>query len=156
MPTYRVYYAEREATEADQNPFYGLHLQAGAAPERRPYKETEWEEEIEARDAAQALVLFFEAHAVNRRDIRRLDDAGESYELRGLEDFDPEKTYIWIEGDKLMEYQGMDEATPGIVTCPLCGGAGQVDEEVAEEYEAEFEEEEEEEEEEGEEEGSSR
>ena len=38
----------------------------------------------------------------------------------------------------------MDEATPGMVTCPLCGGEGEVDEAAAEEYLADQEEGEEE------------
>ena len=62
-----------------------------------------------------------------------VDEAGESQEVEGL-DYDPEKAYIWIEGDKLMEYQGMDEATPGMATCPLCGGQGEVVTEVADEF----------------------
>ena len=33
-----------------------------------------------------------------------------------------------------MEYQGMDETTPGMVTCPLCGGEGEVEEEIADEF----------------------
>jgi len=70
-----------------------------------------------------------------------VDETGQSHELQGVEDYDPEKTYIWIEDDKLMEYQGMDEATPGMVTCPLCGGEGEVVAEVAEEFTAEDEEE---------------
>jgi hypothetical protein len=42
-----------------------------------------------------------------------------------------------------MEYQGVDEATPGLVTCPLCGGEGEVEESVADEFLADHDEEEE-------------
>jgi hypothetical protein len=69
-----------------------------------------------------------------------VDETGQSHELQGL-DYDPEKTYIWIEDDKLMEFQGVGEATPGMATCPLCGGEGEVVAEVAEEFTAEDEEE---------------
>jgi hypothetical protein len=48
-----------------------------------------------------------------------------------------------------MEYQGLDEATPGMTACPLCEGAGEVTLEVAEEYLGEYGEEIVEEEEEG-------
>ncbi len=33
-----------------------------------------------------------------------------------------------------MEYQGMTEASEGTVTCPLCDGEGEVDEEIAGEF----------------------
>ncbi len=48
--------------------------------------------------------------------------------------YDPQKTYVWIENGKLMEYKGLDEGTPGMVSCPLCEGAGEVTAEVADEY----------------------
>jgi hypothetical protein len=33
-----------------------------------------------------------------------------------------------------MEYQGLDEVKPGLVSCPLCEGASEVTVAVAEEY----------------------
>jgi hypothetical protein len=41
-----------------------------------------------------------------------------------------------------MEYQGIGEATPGLVTCPLCDGRGEVEEQLADDYLAEWEDEE--------------
>lgn len=140
MPTYRVYYAERMPRGArDWMQTYGLRRLDVGTEEMR-HQEVEWEEEVEASNPAQALDAFFREHAADRTQVMWLDDEGQSHELEGL-DYDPEKTYIWIEDDKLMEYQGMDEATPGMVTCPLCGGEGEVTAEVAEEFMAEDEEE---------------
>jgi hypothetical protein len=141
MPTYRVYYAERMPHGArDWMRTYGLRRADSEAEEMR-HREIEWEEEVEAGNPAQALDAFFREHVPDRTQVMWLDDTGQSHELQGLEDYDPEKTYIWIEDDKLMEYQGVDEATPGMVTCPLCGGEGEVVAEVAEEFIAEDEQE---------------
>ena len=141
MPTYRVYYAEREATDADRSPFRDVRLGTFGQHETRPYKETEWEEAVEARNPVEALTLFFEGHGQDRSRVMWVDEQGESRPIEGLDDYDPDKTYVWVEDGKFMEYQGLDEATPGMVTCPLCGGAGEVEEAVAEEFEAEYEQE---------------
>jgi len=141
MPTYRVFYAERMPHGArDWMRVYGLR-RAGAGLEEVRHREIEWEEELEAKSAAEALDAFFREHVQDRTQVMWLDETGQSHELQGLEDYDAEKTYIWIEDDKLMEYQGMDETTPGMVTCPLCGGEGEVVAEVAEEFTVEDEEE---------------
>ncbi len=141
MPTYRIYYAERMPHGArDWMRALGARRLDADAEEIR-HREIEWEEELEARSAAEALDAFFREHVSDRTELMWVDDTGQSHELQGVEDYDPEKTYIWIEDDKLMEYQGMDEATPGMVTCPLCGGEGEVVAEVAEEFTAEEEEE---------------
>ena len=113
----------------------------GAEPEEVSHQEVEWEEEVEARDEAQALDAFFREHVTDRTQVMWVDEAGESHELQGLDDYDPGKRYIWIEDDKLMEYQGMDETTPGMATCPLCAGQGEVISEVADEFIARAEEE---------------
>jgi hypothetical protein len=140
MPTYRVYYAERMPRGA------GDWMRALAArrpdvdPDEVRHREIEWEEEVEAGDRVEALEAFFREHVEDRTQVMWLDEAGQSHESEGL-DYDPNKTYIWIEEDKLMEYQGVDEVTPGMVTCPLCGGDGEVTAEVAEEFMAEDEEE---------------
>jgi hypothetical protein len=141
MPTYRIYYAERMPHGArDWMRALGARRLDADSEEIR-HREIEWEEELEARSAAEALDAFFRAHVSDQTELMWVDDTGQSHELQGVEDYDPEKTYIWIEDDKLMEYQGMDEATPGMVTCPLCGGEGEVVAEVAEEFTAEDEEE---------------
>lgn len=141
MPTYRVYYAERMPRGArDWMRALGARRLDSDTEEIR-HREIEWEEEVGASNPAQALDAFFQEHVQDRTQVMWVDETGQSHELQGLEDYDPEKTYIWIEDDKLMEFQGMDEATPGMVTCPLCGGEGQVVAEVAEEFIAEDEEE---------------
>ena len=136
MPTFRVYYVERMPRGArDWMRMYGMS-RAGTEPEETSHEEVEWEEEVEARSAAEALDTFFREHVSDRTQVMWVDDAGESHKLRGIEDYESEKPYIWIEDDKLMAYQGMDEVTPGMATCPLCGGAGEVVAEVADEFRA--------------------
>ncbi|HSP56668.1 MAG TPA: hypothetical protein VLS25_13895 [Dehalococcoidia bacterium] len=148
MPTFRVYYAELE-------PKFG-YAPPGATPgsiqnlPRDQYSETEWEDEVEADDAIGALDAFFRNHSPDRRRIGMMDDRGHAFPFEGF-DFDPDSTYIWTEpGEdggsvRLMEYQGIDEATPGMVTCPLCSGHGEVTEETAQEFDEVWSEEEDEE-----------
>ncbi len=112
------------------------HRSLGAGPEEMRHEVVEWEEEVEAQSPPEALDAFFREHVRDRSDLMWVDESGQSRELEGL-DYDPEVTYIWIEDDKLMEYLGMDESTPGMVTCPLCGGEGEVPEEIAQEFEEE-------------------
>lgn len=112
---------------------YGLG-QHGSEPEETRHSEIEWEEEVEARNPVDALDSFFREHTTDRTQVMRVDEAGQSHKLVGLEDYNPEISYIWIEDDKLMEYQGLDEATAGMVTCPLCGGDGEVADEVVQQF----------------------
>ena len=121
MPTYRVYYAEREAAEADKSVYGVLRGRFGHLGQRQndAYNETEWEEEVDAADVGGALDAFFKEHVRDNAELICVDEAGESHPVEGLS-YDPEKTYIWIEGGKMMEYQGLDETTLGMVTCPLC------------------------------------
>jgi hypothetical protein len=133
VPTFRIYYAERESTEDDRSLFQAGRLGGLGLQRQNPYSETEWEEEVEGRDQAAALEAFFRAHVADRSQLMAVDDQGESQPLTGA-GYEPDKTYIWIENDKLMEYQGLDEATPGMVSCPLCEGAGEVTVEMADEY----------------------
>ncbi len=135
MPTYRVYYAERRIEGGSSVSGLG-QITRDPREVEAGHTETEWEEEVEARNPAEALDAFFREHVTDRKQVMWLDEEGQSHELQGLAEYDAEKTYIWIEGEKLMEYQGMDEATAGMVTCPLCGGEGEVDEELAAEFEA--------------------
>ena len=138
MPTYRIYYAERESTEDDRALFQAGRLGGLGLHRQEPYSETEWEEEVEGRDAAAALDTFFGAHTTDRSQVMQVDENGDSQALTGVADYETDKTYIWIENNKLMEYQGIDEATAGMVSCPLCEGAGEVTVDVADEYLAEF------------------
>ena len=136
MPTYRIYYAEREAAERGgyRSPGHvfgeDIPLPAGGGHVR----ETEWEEEVDANSEVEALDAFFREHAPDRSRIGVLGDDGNSRAMENW-DFDPDATYIWTEQDRMMEYQGIDEATPGMITCPLCNGHGEVDEETAAEFE---------------------
>lgn len=137
MPTYRVYYAERAPATDDQELFPHIRLAKLGQHRQQPYEETEWEEEVAAESMPEALDSFFRSHVKDNSELMWLDDDGRGQPIQGL-DFDPDAAYIWVEGDKLMEYQGIDEATAGKVSCPLCGGAGEVDEAIADEYLADF------------------
>jgi hypothetical protein len=141
MPTYRIYYAEREVSESDLGRIFEKR---GSPLDAEVVTETDWEEQVEGRDEEQALKSFMREHVRDRDRVLEVDDDGRSHPLEKRDAYDPERTYIWAEDGRLMEYQGMDEATPGMVTCPLCEGAGEVPEEVAEEFESLYGEEEEE------------
>jgi hypothetical protein len=141
VPTYRVYYAERMPRGAgDWKKTYGLHRWGSEDQRLLEHEEVEWEEDVEATDVGRALDSFFKQHVRDNTQLMWVDEAGDGHEVEGVR-YEPEKTYIWIEDDKLMEYQGMDETTPGMVTCPLCGGEGEVEESIADEFLAEDEEE---------------
>ena len=135
MPNYRIYYSERDANIA-------VDMDRDASPaDRLPgigrgggrMDETEWEEEVEGSSPEAALESFFKEHIRDNSELMWIDERGESRPVEGLS-YDPHKTYIWIENGKLMEYQGLDEGTPGKVSCPLCEGTGEVTTEVADEY----------------------
>ena len=132
MLTYRIYYAERELK--DRGTLLEINPENAMAISQDYVAETEWEEEVEARNAGEALEAFFRDHVKDRSEVRIVEEDGRAQPLSGVEDFDHDRTYIWIEGGKLMEYQGLDEATPGMVPCPLCNGHGEVPEDVAEEF----------------------
>ena len=134
MTAYRVYYAERMPRGAeDWMKTYGLHRWGSEDQHLLEQEEVEWEEDVEAADAGRALDSFFQQHVGDNTQLMWVDEAGDGHEVEGVR-YEPEKTYIWIEDDKLMEYQGMDKTTPGMVTCPLCGGEGEVEEEIADEF----------------------
>ena len=148
MPTYRVYYGEIETKDSSGVGVAG-RLAYPAASEYATL--TEWEDEVDADDPVGALDAFFREHAPDRGRLAWVDDDGEAHPFEGW-DFDPDATYIWTETPengaerpRLLEYQGIDEATPGMVTCPLCNGHGEVDEELAAEFDEAWGEDEEEE-----------
>jgi len=131
VATFRIYYSERGSRRGAA----GIDLYGRA----EDYSgETEWEETVEARSESGALEEFFKEHGPRAEGLHIVEETGESRALVGIEPFDSDRTYIWIEDGKLMEYQGLEEATPGMVTCPLCEGAGEVDEELAQEFLEEF------------------
>ncbi len=132
MPSYRIYFAERMPRGARD--WMRLHgMGSDFDPEEMRHEEVQWEEEVEAGSAPEALDVFFRDHVRDSSEVMWVDESGQSRAVEGL-DYYPEVTYIWVEDDKLMEYQGMDETTPGMVTCPLCGGEGEVEEAVADEF----------------------
>ena len=76
---------------------------------------------------------FFKNHVTDNTQLRSVDETGRIHPLEGFE-YDPEKTYVWEENGKRMEYQGISEVTPGFVTCPLCNGWGEVEKAIADWY----------------------
>ena len=159
MRTYRVYYAEREfGPEGGPSPIAITRSSLYRA--QRYTSETEWVGEIEAPDVQGALDQFFKEHVRDNGELAWVDEAGVAHPVTGLE-YDPEKTYIWVEpgpapepnlssgsfpliggpvpfalpsGDRYMEFQGIDEAAPGTVTCPLCDGHTEIAKEQAAEF----------------------
>lgn len=128
MPRYRVFYVERQPKNAGTL----RDVRDALAGGHRYFKETDWEEPVEANNAPGALDVFFADHA-GHGEVMIIEEDGRGYPVEGLS-YDPDRTYVWIEEGSLMEYQGMAEATPGAVTCPLCDGEGEVDEEIAQEF----------------------
>ena len=140
MANFRVYYVERtvrgrsfpEMGSGQRVPGYETPVPQG--------DETEWEEDIEAENARDALRLFFQDHLASSGDLGYIDEQGRTQRPFRIDDYDPDRTYVWTEGGKLMEYQGIEQVDADLVTCPLCGGSGQVVREVAEQFEEEDEE----------------
>jgi len=139
MANFRVYYVERTV----RDPRLGVARALGASGEepRVPQgDETEWEEDVEAENAREALRLFFQDHLGGAGDLGYIDEEGRTQRPFRIDDFDLNRTYVWTEGDKFMEYQGIEQVDADLVTCPLCGGSGHVVREVAEQFEEEEEE----------------
>ena len=91
--------------------------------------------EVEARNEPAALEEFFRDHAGGLENVGWLDERGARNPVRGWE-VDPRRRYTWIDEDgALMEYKGIREVTGGLVSCPLCHGAGEVSEETADGFE---------------------
>jgi len=128
MPNYRVFYVERTPKDDSTVSLTDMF-------ERAPddFEETDWEETYDGHNAEKALAGFFQDHAADGA-IQIMEEDGSSRDVGGNEAFDPDRTYVWVEDGHMMEYQGMDEATPGMVSCPMCDGTGEVEEAVAEGY----------------------
>jgi hypothetical protein len=131
MARYRIFYAEHGP--ADEDSLSAAPVDGFEPDGDNEDAESEWEENYDAHNAGAALVGFFADHAPDRDKIALIEEDGSARPIPG-DDFDPDRTYIWVEDGSLMEYQGIQEATPGTVSCPLCDGSGEVDEAVAEEY----------------------
>ena len=59
---------------------------------------------------------------------------GRSHPIEGVADYNPGSVYLWIEDGMMMEYQGIEEMTPGKAICPMCNGSGEIDESLADSY----------------------
>ena len=128
MARFRVFYIERQPKDGGQ-----IDLRATGARPGDYLKETDWEEQVDAANAVAALDSFFRDHASQADGGMIVEEDGRGHPVEGL-DYDPDRTYIWIEEGKMMEYQGMAEATAGKISCPLCDGSGEVDDEIAKEF----------------------
>jgi hypothetical protein len=129
MPRYRIFYADHGPAADDAfSPGYD------DVDNDVEEVEDEWEETFEAKDPASALKQFFHEHTPRNKGLRMIEEDGSARVVDTWEDFDPDRTFVWVEEDRLMEYQGLQEATPGMVACPLCDGAGEVEEDVAEDF----------------------
>ncbi len=128
MARFRVFYIERQPKDGGQ-----IDLRATGARPGDYLKETDWEEQVDAANAVAALDSFFRDHASQADGVMIVEEDGRGHPVEGL-DYDPDRTYIWIEEGKMMEYQGMAEATAGKISCPLCDGSGEVDDEIAKEF----------------------
>jgi hypothetical protein len=132
MPSYRVNYLGRSSNApgsgaANDLPNFMTNRQSGLT-------ETEFEDELQATTPAQALVAFFGEHAERREDVMLLGADGRAHAIEGVADYDPGTVYLWIEDGLMMEYQGIEEMTPGKAICPMCNGSGEIDESLADSY----------------------
>jgi len=133
MPNFRIYYVARRP--------HGIRLSSEDIPSAEDSRgllqhgEMNWEEDVEARNVREALKLFFEEHLPSLSDLAYIDEDGRTQHPRRIDDFDPDRTYVWTEEDKLMEFQGIESLEGGLVPCPLCGGSGEVTPDVAKEFE---------------------
>jgi hypothetical protein len=141
MPNFRIYYVARRPRGVRIDSEYTRSLEEPRGLLR--HGEMNWEEDIEARNAREALRTFFEEHLDSLSDLAYIDEDGRTQRPYRIEAFDPDRTYVWTEGDRLMEFQGIENLEGGLVPCPLCGGSGEVTRGIAEQFE-EIEEEDEE------------
>lgn len=133
MPRFRIYYAARRPHGIRIDSEYTRSLEEPRGLLR--HGEMNWEEDVEARNAREALRAFFEEHLERLSDLAYIDDDGHTQRPRRIDDFDSDRTYVWTEGDRLMEFQGIENLEGGLVPCPLCGGSGEVTPDVAKEFE---------------------
>ncbi|HEY8768303.1 MAG TPA: hypothetical protein VIP09_13750 [Dehalococcoidia bacterium] len=132
MPSYRVNYVGRSSTAPGAGaptdlPNFMTNRQSGLT-------ETEFEDELQATSPAQALEAFFGEHVERREDVKMLGADGRSHPIEGVADYNPRSVYLWIEDGMMMEYQGIEEMTPGKAICPMCNGSGEIDESLADSY----------------------
>ena len=133
MPRFRIYYVARRPHGIRIDSEYTRSLEEPRG--LLSHREMTWEEDLEARNAREALRAFFEEHLERLSDLAYIDEHGHTQRPRRIDDFDPNRTYVWTEDDKLMEFQGIENLEGGLVPCPLCGGSGEVAPDVAKEFE---------------------
>ncbi len=136
MPKYRIFYIERTV---DPRALYRYYNTPAQSPESRwrgeQVHQANWEEEIEASNAVEALETFFREHAGGRDDVLRLDhELGKGIPIDSFRGYETDETYLWTEDDKLMEYEGIEAMTFGRTICPLCQGRGGIDHALADYY----------------------
>ena len=137
MRSYRFYYTERAIKEGGGGSIMGDALgSAGGGMPAMEVEGEEWEETVDAKDIQDAFETFFKEHGVARDAVQLLEEEGDSRPIDDGESWDPDRTYVWSEDGKLMEFDGLDEREPGMVDCPLCDGSGEVAEAIAEDFEA--------------------
>ena len=141
MPRFRIYYVARRPHGMRIDSEYTRSLEEPRGLLR--HGEMNWEEDVEAKNVRDALQVFFEEHLERLSDLAYIDENGRTQRPFRVEDFDPDRTYVWTEDDRLMQFQGIENLEGGLVPCPLCGGNGEVTPDVAEQFE-EIEEEDEE------------
>lgn len=134
MPSYRIYYAQQDVSSGDIDRVFGRYPGDGRM-NVEVQSEEHWEESVEGRDPYEALDDFFREHLDSNARLMWVDDKGRTHAVEG-HDLDVGKTYVWIEDGSMMELQGIEEGTPGMVSCPLCDGAGEIDEATADEFAA--------------------
>ena len=129
MPTYRVYYVSYQVDDPEELRVFRLPSGRDEMPEDY---ETDWEEDIDASNEQEALKRFFAGHLELSSDLGYLADDGATERVAALdsEEMDPNRTYIWAEGEKLMEFRSIAELRD-LVSCPVCRGSGTVPPEVA-------------------------
>jgi hypothetical protein len=133
MPNFRIYYVARRPHGMRIDSEYTRSFEEPRGLLR--HGEMNWEEDVEAKNAREALRAFFEEHLESLSDLAYVDEDGRTQRPRRIDDFDPNRTYVWTEDDKLMEFQGIEALEGGLVPCPLCGGSGEVAPDVAAEFE---------------------
>jgi hypothetical protein len=132
MPRYRVNYIGRSPNSPGSGapndlPNFMTNRQSGLT-------ETEFDDELQATTPAQALTAFFGEHTERREDVMMLGADGRSHPIEGVADYNPGSVYLWIEDGMMMEYQGIEEMTPGKAICPMCNGSGEIEESLAYSY----------------------
>ena len=136
MPRYRINYVARSTKDALNQSLAVDRRSVLPIPHRdRAYSETEYEDQIDARTPSEALASFFEQHVEYREEVMIKGADGRAHAIEGVADYDPGTVYLWIEDDHMfMEYQGIEEMTPGKVVCPMCNGSGEIDEHLVDSY----------------------